>query len=274
MTNNGKKKCLNCGYERQPEDESEFIPESECPKCRAIYEKVEKWHNEKERKTQLLEEERQNREENDSNQKLSLEDSHKSALSKPFNEKTYKITILVLVILVIGFAYLYWNNHSSSEAEKVAIKKQVDAERDAAIKLSRAKINTEQEPLQDNNVRPDVKNDSANANNSSENNNTNQFSKLSELKKKIEGRELCARLFLELHNLANENIELATNRHKIRVQELDTLRIAVTNKWPESVQRERTQDMKDKGKELDIRYSLNKEKQSKIDQELNINNCK
>ncbi|EKD66970.1 MAG: hypothetical protein ACD_48C00651G0002 [uncultured bacterium] len=44
-----KKKCLNCGYERQPEDESDFIPASECPKCRAIYEKVEKWLLEKER---------------------------------------------------------------------------------------------------------------------------------------------------------------------------------------------------------------------------------
>jgi thiol-disulfide isomerase/thioredoxin len=43
MTNPVKKKCLNCGYERQPEDESDFIPASECPKCRAIYAKVESY---------------------------------------------------------------------------------------------------------------------------------------------------------------------------------------------------------------------------------------
>ncbi|MHB9097124.1 MAG: hypothetical protein ACYC5X_04795 [Syntrophales bacterium] len=47
------KKCLNCGYERKPEDDSEFTPASECPKCRAIYDKVEKWLREKE--TQLKE---------------------------------------------------------------------------------------------------------------------------------------------------------------------------------------------------------------------------
>lgn len=43
MINPVKKKCLNCGYERQPEDESGFTHASECPKCHAIYEKVEKW---------------------------------------------------------------------------------------------------------------------------------------------------------------------------------------------------------------------------------------
>lgn len=66
MINTVKKKCLNCNHEWQPEDESELIPASECPKCHAIYEKVERlllkneyekaeeWLNEKERGKALL----------------------------------------------------------------------------------------------------------------------------------------------------------------------------------------------------------------------------
>ena len=38
----GMKKCLNCGYERQPRDESTFISTTDCPKCHAIYEKGER----------------------------------------------------------------------------------------------------------------------------------------------------------------------------------------------------------------------------------------
>jgi S1-C subfamily serine protease len=35
------KKCLNCGYERQPDDDRHgIIPSTECPRCRAIYEKA------------------------------------------------------------------------------------------------------------------------------------------------------------------------------------------------------------------------------------------
>jgi len=33
------KKCLNCGYERQPKDEG-IIPTTECPKCGIIYSKM------------------------------------------------------------------------------------------------------------------------------------------------------------------------------------------------------------------------------------------
>jgi hypothetical protein len=33
------KKCLNCGYERQPKDEGIF-PATECPRCHIIYDKV------------------------------------------------------------------------------------------------------------------------------------------------------------------------------------------------------------------------------------------
>jgi len=241
-----------------------------CPRCGIKEELV----NNKCTICDFIVEERQNREENDSNPKSSVEYSHKSALSKPFNEKIYKVTILVLVVLVIGFAYLYWNNHSSSEAEKVAIKKQVDDERDAAIKLSRAKTNAEQKTLQDNHVRPDVKNDSANANNSSENNNTSQFNQLSELKKKIEEKKLCARLFGELRDISDDDIELIKNRGKIKSQELSTQKTAIINNWSDSILQERTQDMKDKMKEIDIRYTLNNEKRDKIEQELKINNCK
>jgi len=35
------KKCLNCGYERQPEDEVEFISKTNCPMCHISYEKAE-----------------------------------------------------------------------------------------------------------------------------------------------------------------------------------------------------------------------------------------
>lgn len=34
------KKCLNCGYERQPEDESESISSTTCPKCNFAYEEA------------------------------------------------------------------------------------------------------------------------------------------------------------------------------------------------------------------------------------------
>jgi len=44
------KKCLNCGYERQEKDDQYgIIPSTDCPKCGAIYEKVEKYLGEKER---------------------------------------------------------------------------------------------------------------------------------------------------------------------------------------------------------------------------------
>ena len=34
------KKCLNCGYERQPEDESESISSTTCPRCHLAYEEA------------------------------------------------------------------------------------------------------------------------------------------------------------------------------------------------------------------------------------------
>ncbi len=37
------KECINCGYERQPkDDEHGLVPKTECPRCGAIYEKMEK----------------------------------------------------------------------------------------------------------------------------------------------------------------------------------------------------------------------------------------
>jgi len=43
-----RKKCLNCGYERQEKDDLYgIIPPSDCPKCGAIYEKVEKFQENK-----------------------------------------------------------------------------------------------------------------------------------------------------------------------------------------------------------------------------------
>lgn len=117
MTNNGKKKCLNCGHERQPKDESEFIPASECPKCHAIYEKVEKWHSEKERKTRLLEEEQQRREENDSDTKSSIEESKKSTVSKPFYKKINIIAILSIVVIIIMICFVVYCSGKTTSLE-------------------------------------------------------------------------------------------------------------------------------------------------------------
>lgn len=51
-----KKKCPNCGYRRQEKDNDEVVPLTECPKCGAIYEKVEKDLKEKERQEKEREE--------------------------------------------------------------------------------------------------------------------------------------------------------------------------------------------------------------------------
>jgi uncharacterized Zn finger protein (UPF0148 family) len=62
-----EKKCLNCGYVRHPDDdEFSFAGPTECPMCRAIYEKVEKLEEEREyerrQKRMRLEEELKRRE--------------------------------------------------------------------------------------------------------------------------------------------------------------------------------------------------------------------
>lgn len=62
-----KKKCLNCGYERQERDDQYgIIPSTDCPRCGAIYEKVEEILKENERelahKKIRLEEEQKKRE--------------------------------------------------------------------------------------------------------------------------------------------------------------------------------------------------------------------
>jgi len=52
-----KKKCPNCGYRRQEKDnEYGMVPLTDCPKCGAIYEKVEKYVKEKERQEKEREE--------------------------------------------------------------------------------------------------------------------------------------------------------------------------------------------------------------------------
>lgn len=47
-----KKKCLKCGHEHQEKYDKYEIPSTECPKCHAIYEIVEKQLKEKDRKEQ------------------------------------------------------------------------------------------------------------------------------------------------------------------------------------------------------------------------------
>lgn len=147
MINPVKKKCLTCGYERQPEDESEFTHASECPKCHAIYEKVERlllkkeyvkaeeWLNKKERGRPLLKTGQQSPEENILDPKSSIEDSQKSKVSKPVNVKIYKIAILALAVIVIGFAYLYRGNHTITQAGKDAYKalKKIEAQTSSGV---------------------------------------------------------------------------------------------------------------------------------------------
>src|ERR1035437_8878760 len=87
--------------------------------------------------------------------------------SKPPNKKVYITLILILLVIIACLTYLYWNNKSSSEAEKVAIQKQFDAEKEAATKAATAKMNAEQKTVRDNNVRPDVKSNTPDRNNSS-----------------------------------------------------------------------------------------------------------
>ena len=53
------KKCLNCGYERTFEDD-QIVYSTECPKCLAIYERVERIHFEKEKEREKIERERFN----------------------------------------------------------------------------------------------------------------------------------------------------------------------------------------------------------------------
>ena len=52
-----------------------------------------------------------------------------SSPSKPVNIKIYKIAIPILAVIVIGLAYLYWSNHSITQAGKDAYKalKKIDA---------------------------------------------------------------------------------------------------------------------------------------------------
>lgn len=110
-----KKKCLTCGYERQPEDESEFTHAPECPKCHAIYEKVdrlllkkeyekaEEWLNKKQRGKPLLKTGQQSPEETG----LKSEDYNNSntlklgKLSIGLNPK--KKTMIVTGISLIAF---------------------------------------------------------------------------------------------------------------------------------------------------------------------------
>ena len=109
MIDSVKKKCLNCGYERQSENESGVTPITECPKCHAIYENVEKWILKKERGKQPLKAAKQSRGEN------VFEDSQESRISRLVHVETLKkykkIAMLALAFIVIGFTLVYIYNH-------------------------------------------------------------------------------------------------------------------------------------------------------------------
>ncbi len=118
MINDVKKKCLNCGYERQQEDESTFISATECPKCHTIYEngerlllkkeyeKAEEWLREKERGKRLLKTDQQSPEETGLKNK-DYNNSDTLKLGKlPIGLNPKKKTMIVASIALIAFTIL------------------------------------------------------------------------------------------------------------------------------------------------------------------------
>jgi len=191
--------------------------------------------------------------------------------SKPFNEKIYKVAILVLVVLVIGFAYLYWNKHSLSKAENEVIKKQFDVKKDNDSKISSTKLEAEQRLPRDQIDKPAVKKDVFISNSSSEADIKNQMNKLA---KEIERKRLCISLFQEAHDMANESIRLTDLWLNLQLQEINMMKVSTMNNWPKSVLLEKTQNIKAQMNEMDLKISLLRENRRKNEREIEINNCK
>lgn len=115
MNNPIKKKCLNCGYELQLNDESELTLLSECPKCHAIDRNVERILAEKERKKKLAEEQYQSSQEmplESTASKLKNNDSQNSLIanikSLILQNKILSRTMLIMAVLfmLIGFSII------------------------------------------------------------------------------------------------------------------------------------------------------------------------
>lgn len=197
--------------------------------------------------------------------------------TKSFNGKAYKVGILILVVLVAGFAYLYWNNHSSYEAEKVVIKKQADAEKEATAKKIKAQTEIPigigkadlQKPQNEING-SDTKKNAVNENNASTEVNINQ---LNTLKMEIEKKRLCADLFLEAYNISNEYVRIITIRHEIKKKSLAALKSAVINNMPQSYMIKIQEDEMIEQKPVVEKLSQLDNRRLQINTEKKINNC-
>ncbi len=85
------KKCLKCGYQRKPEDDK-LTPQTECPKCGALYNKIEAYQD-KQKKAQIRKE-----------QEAGIE-KHLEGMKEPISTRIAGYCILI--ILCIGIYYLF-----------------------------------------------------------------------------------------------------------------------------------------------------------------------
>jgi hypothetical protein len=164
-----------------------------------------------------------------------------SNASKQLNRKIY-ITVFIIIIVVIAFfTYRHWNNNSAREVAEVAIGKQVDADKTKNSSNNIAVYNLKE--LDESNIKP-------------------------------KETQTCISLFHEKSNMVNENIALAERRRELDMQYVNIMRDCTRNNSLQSVCQERTQNVRDRIKEVDIENSLLSEKEIENEKERRINNCK
>lgn len=101
--------CPNCGYERQQKDEG-MIPETECPKCGIIYDKIEKQKNDK--RTTII-----------PTQKLKID------IMRFFQIKHVILTMVIIICLSISYYFFialpnYNTAKLETEKDKIEMEKQ------------------------------------------------------------------------------------------------------------------------------------------------------
>lgn len=120
-----KKKCPNCGYRRQEKDNEYGIPLTECPKCGAIYEKVEKYLKEKERqeKERKEQEERELKAQQERYRKH-LEKSSQLPIKKEWQHLNDNVVMFGIIIAVIIFAAWLENKFTEKQGNIKIISKE------------------------------------------------------------------------------------------------------------------------------------------------------
>jgi Zn ribbon nucleic-acid-binding protein len=104
------KECINCGYERQPKDDEQgLVPRTECPRCGAIYEKMEKL---KEKNTVAIHPDRSRWKDD----KRSRQDS-KSGVKA--TKSSHIFVSLIIIAICVSAGYYYYVN-KQKEALKIA----------------------------------------------------------------------------------------------------------------------------------------------------------